>query len=190
LRKSGSIQRILGFMPTDLIILAILIVAPGIVLPQTKPATDEDEVKAVFLFNFAQFVEWPPEAFQTADSPIVIGLLGRDPFGVYLEKTIENEIVNGHPLVVERYSSVKQIQSCHILFINPGRTVKIESVLRSLKNKNILTVSNAADFTNQGGMIRFFNEDEKIKLEINLNAVKASNITISSKLLQLSEIVE
>ncbi len=177
-------------MPRALIILAILIAAPGSVLPQTKPATDEDEVKAVFLFNFAQFVEWPPEAFQAADSPIVIGILGRDPFGVYLEKTIENVIVNGHPLVVERYSSVKQIQTCHILFINPGRTVKIENVLRTLNNKKILTVSNVADFTNQGGMIRFFSEDEKIKLEINLNAVKASNITISSKLLQLAEIVE
>lgn len=177
-------------MPRAIIFIAIQFVASGSALPQKKPATDEDEVKAVFLFNFAQFVEWPPEVFHSADSPVVIGILGRDPFGVYLEKTVEDEVVNGHPLVVERYSSVKQIQNCHILYINPGRTVKIESVLRNLKDKNILTVSDASEFTNLGGMIRFINEDNKIKLEINLSAVKAANISISSKLLQLSEIVE
>jgi YfiR/HmsC-like len=177
-------------VPRAIIIIAIQLVASGSVLSQKKPPTNEDEVKAVFLFNFAQFVEWPPEVFHALDSPVVIGILGRDPFGVYLEKTIEDEVVNGHPLVVERYSSVKQIQNCHILFINPGRTVKIESVLRALKDRNILTVSDADDFTNRGGMIRFINEDNKIKLEINLNAVKAANISISSKLLQLSEIVD
>jgi hypothetical protein len=157
--------------------------------PQKREARDETEVKAVFLFNFAHFVEWPPEAFG-ADSSLVIGILGKDPFGAYLDETVRDEVVNGYPLKVERYASVQQVKQCHILFIKASRSIRVEHVLRKLKGKQILTVSDAANFARQGGMIRLMNDDNKIKLQINLSAVKDSNISISSKLLGLSEIIE
>lgn len=162
----------------------------GFAPPQKREARDETEVKAVFLFNFAQFVEWPTEVLPATNSPIVIGILGEDPFGVYLEETIRGEVVNGHPLKIERYASAEEIQNCHILFINPGRTVKVEPVLTSLKGRNILTVSDAMNFARQGGMIRFVNEGKRIKLQVRLSAVRESGVSISSKLLSLSEIVD
>jgi hypothetical protein len=158
--------------------------------PQEKLAAAEHELKAVYLFNFAQFVEWPLAVFPDADSPIVIGILGKDPFGTYLEETVEGEVINGHPIEVARYANVKQIKRCHILFIHPSLSPKLDDILEELKGKNVLTVSDGSTFASQGGMIRFVNDSNKIKLQINLNAVKASNITISSKLLRLSEIVE
>lgn len=162
----------------------------GFMPPQKKMAVSEHEIKAVFLFNFAQFVEWPSEVFQDTDSPIIIGILGKDPFGVFLEETVDGEEVNGHPLVIERYSNVKQIKNCHILFIHPAFTTRLDNVLKELKGKEILTVSEGSNFIKQGGMIRFIKERNKIRLQVNLSAVKASEITISSKLLRLSEIVE
>ena len=157
--------------------------------PQKRPASDETEVKAVFLFNFAQFVEWPYSKLPT-DSAIVIGVLGKDPFGKYLDEIVANEIVNGHQLKVERYTSVQRVGNCHILFINPSRFIKVEDVLKKLSGKNILTVSDETGFSNHGGMIHFITDSNKIKLRVNLSSVRESEISISSKLLSLAEIVD
>lgn len=157
--------------------------------PQKRAATDETEVKAVFLFNFAQFVEWPHSKLPT-DSAIVIGVLGKDPFGKYLDEIVANEIVNGHHLKVERYTSVQRVGNCHILFINPGRFIRVGDALKKLRGKNILTVSDEIGFSNQGGMIHFVTDNNKIKLRVNLSSVKESEISISSKLLSLAEIVD
>lgn len=173
---------------SGILLVVILTTLTGFVPPQ-KLATEEYQLKAVFLFNFAQFVEWPAEVFPQPDSPIVIGILGKNPFGVFLQETVEGEQINGHPLVVVHYTSVEDIENCQILFINQS-TARLDDVLKKLEGKDILTVSDDNNFTKVGGMIRFKNENKKIKLQINLAAVKGSDITISSKLLRLSEIVE
>lgn len=177
------------FANAGLVIMALSFVKFATVLPQKRAARDDAEVKAVFLFNFAQFVEWP-QAKLAADSAIVIGILGKDPFGRYLDETVQNEIVNGHPIKIERYASVRHIGTCHILFINPSRSIRIENVLKKLKGKNTLTVSDATSFAKQGGMIHFMKENNRIKLKINLGSVKESELSVSSKLLNLAEIIE
>jgi hypothetical protein len=148
----------------------------------------EYQVKAVFLFNFAQFVEWPATSFQETNT-LIIGILGEDPFGAYLDETVRGEEVNGHPLVVHRYRLVEEVKACHILFINATEIHQLKQVFASLKSRSILTVSDADNFTKQGGMIRFFTENKKTRIRINLNATKDADLTISSKLLRLAEIV-
>src|SRR5207247_1541681 len=106
---------------------------------QTAP-TKEYQVKAVFLFNFAQFVEWPTNAFPEARTPLVIGVLGDDPFGPFLDATVRGETVNGHPLAIQRYRSVDEIKECHILFISQSESTRLEDILARLKGRNILTV--------------------------------------------------
>lgn len=172
------------------VMLIFIFLTLGFALPPQKIELPEYQVKAVFLFNFAQFVEWPGAAFPEAKSPIVIGVLGPDPFGSYLDEIIQGEEIEGHPLVIQRFDNVSQIKNCHILFIHPDIGPRLDYVLKDLKGRNILTVSEGNNFTKQGGMVRFFTENNKIKLRINLDAVKAADITISSKLLRLAGIVE
>jgi hypothetical protein len=148
----------------------------------------EYQVKAVFLFNFAQFVEWPASSFQETKT-IVIGVLGEDPFGPYLDEAVRGEEVNGHPLIVQRYRNVDEIKACHILFISTAEAQQLKQVFASLKSRSILTVSDADNFTKQGGMIRFITEDRKTRIRINLSATKDADLTISSKLLRLAEVV-
>jgi hypothetical protein len=157
-------------------------------LPQ-KTATPEYQVKAVFLYNIAQFVEWPKDSIPEDTSAIIIGVLGKDPFGTYIDDTIKGEEVNGHPLVIERYAAPSDIKNCHILFIHSALGPKLNSILKNLRGKNILTVSDATNFTKQGGMVGFITQENKIRIQINLEDVKEENITISSKLLRLAEIV-
>ena len=153
------------------------------------PANREYQVKAVFIFNFTQFVEWPANVFSGSNAPLVIGILGQDPFGSYIDQTVAGEKVKDHPLVVQRYRTIEEVKECHILFIDRTEAANMKHIVTSLKGKSILTVSDAANFIGQGGMIRFITESNKIQFQINPEAAKAANLTISSKLLRLAEIV-
>src|SRR5438552_6249404 len=156
------------------IVLFVLLLSSGpSLLAETAPPA-EYQLKAVFLFNFAQFVEWPPEAFPEARTPLIIGVLGEDPFGAYLDETVRGEKVNNRVLAVQRYRRVDEIKTCHILFISHSEASRLEPIFASLKGRNILTVSDAVDFTRHGGMIRFVTEKNKIRLRINLEAAKAA----------------
>jgi hypothetical protein len=169
------------------IMVPLLACSTFCVSAQTPVAT-EYRLKAVFLYNFTQFVEWPDNSFSSDNAPMIIGILGTDPFGSYLEETVAGEKINGHPLRVQHYNTVEEIGVCQILFINVADKTKREQIIAKLKGRNILTVSDAPDFLFQGGMIRFFTNLDKIKLQVNLEETKTANLVISSKLLRLVEI--
>ena len=147
------------------------------------------EVQAVFLFNFAQFVEWPAEAFSDPRAPLVIGILGKDPFGGFLDETVRGETVRGRTFRVDRYRRVEDVRECQILFISRSETKRLDSILTALKGKPILTVSNGDDFARSGGIIRFILDQSKIRLSIDLEAAQAAKLTFSSKLLRSAQIV-
>jgi hypothetical protein len=158
-------------------------------LVSAQAPTREYQVKAVFLFNFAQFVEWPPRAFADSDTPLVIGILGEDPFGSYLDETIKGERVNNRPLEVQRYRRVEDITTCHILFVSRSESGRLDQTLANLKDRNILTVGDTDDFVRRGGTIQLANAQNRVRLLINPNAAKAASLTISSKLLRAAELV-
>jgi hypothetical protein len=149
----------------------------------------EYQVKAVFLYNFCQFVEWPEKAFAHADDPFIIGILGENPFDNYLEETVKGEKANGHSLEVKHFQTVNQISQCHILFINLDGKDELKKVLAALESRNILTVGEIANFTKQGGIVRFFTEDNRTRIRINLDAAKKAELTINSKLLKVADVV-
>jgi len=166
-----------------------LIFADTVLSPSLAQAFREYDLKAVFLFNFAQFVEWPTEAFPDANAPLVIGVLGSDPFGAALDQTVRGETANGHPFLIKRYSNVDDVSGCHILFISRSETAHLGQIVERLRGKNTLTVSDADDFAQRGGMILFVTENNRIRLKINVAAAKAARLSLSSKLLRPAEIV-
>jgi YfiR/HmsC-like len=147
----------------------------------------EYQLKAVFLFNFAQFVEWPTSAFPGKQTPLVIGVLGADPFGGYLDETVRGERVNNRSFLIERYRRVDEIGTCHVLFISQSEIGRIPQIVATLKDRNILTVADVEGVTRRGVIIGFVTEQNKIRLRVNLAAAKAANLTISSKLLRLAD---
>src|SRR5216110_957205 len=110
--------------------LALLLIGGGL-LGAAAPVS-EYQLKAVFLFNFAQFVEWPPAAFAGDTSPIVIGVLGEDPFGAYLDETVRGEKVGNRPIQVQRYRRADEITTCHVLFISRSEESQLGQTLASL----------------------------------------------------------
>jgi hypothetical protein len=147
----------------------------------------EYEIKAVFLFNFAQFVDWPPEASASPQAPLIIGVLGDDPFDGYLDDTVRGEKLNNRPFVVQRYRQVEDIDGCNILFIGRTNSRQLEHIMAVLKGRSILTVGDMDNFAQDGGMIRFVTENNRIRFRINVEAAEAAHLVISSKLLRLAE---
>ena len=145
---------------------------------------NEYQIKAAFLFNFAKFVAWPANAFPDANTPLVIGVLGQDPFGSYLDDTVRGERVDNRQLVIQRYRSPGEIKNCHVLFISRSEAGRLSQIISSLKYRNLLIVTDA-DGGDGGVIIRFVNEGNRIRFKIDAQAAKAANLTISSKLLRL-----
>jgi len=153
----------------------------------------EYAVKAAYLFNFAKFVQWPNGTFNSAASPIIIGVLGDDPFGGDLDRTVEGKSVDGHPIRIKRFGAfdvtrVSQLQKCQILFISYSEKDNITEILGAMRGTDVLTVSEIEKFPILGGMILFDQEGQRITLAINPQAAKSSQLTISSKLLQVATI--
>lgn len=163
-------------------------IAPREVAAAARP-TREFQVKAAFLYNFVQFVEWPSQAFDGGHSPIVIGVLGQDPFGEFLDQLVSGEVVNGRPLVVQRYRSVAEIQTCHVLFVSGSEGKWGQQIIESLNGRSVLTVCDWEGLMNQGAMVQFVTERNRVRLRINLDSVKAAGLTISSKLLRSAETI-
>jgi hypothetical protein len=156
-------------------------------LPAQAQASREYQLKAVFLFNFAQFAEWPDSAFANEKSPLVIGIVGPDPFGSALEATLHDESINGRPLALEHYSRVSDIKTCHILFITQPEIRHIDEIVKSVKDKPVLTVADSDSAATAGAMIRFTVQNNKVHFRINAEAAQVAKIKLSSKLLRVAD---
>jgi len=153
-------------------------------LAQEQPT--EYQIKAAFIFNFAKFVEWPAAALPKSTSPIIIGVLGENPFRDNLEKTIHNKTVDDHPLLVKLFRSVAEATNCHILFISSPEAPRLPQILKTLQGASILTVGEMDRFTENGGMINFVFDGNKIRFKINNEVATRAGLKISSKLLNAS----
>lgn len=153
-------------------------------MAQTPPT--EYQIKAAFLYNFAKFVKWPPQSFPETNSPIVVGVLGKNVFGADLEKTIHDKTVNNRPFKFVEFKSSVEATNCHILFISPSEKDNLKKIVDGLNNSSILTVSETDQFIRVGGMVNFYIQENKIRFEINDEMAKKAGLTVSSKLLGLS----
>lgn len=153
-------------------------------------ALPEYKVKALFLFNFAKYVDWPDEAFPTPGSPIIIGLIGQDNFKDELNRAVEGKVVNGRPIVVKRVSTDPEMNGCHILFVSSSEKSRFEEILGKTRHGPVLTVGEQGQFLAKGGIINFTLKDEKIRLEIDLDSARQAGVRISSKLLSVAELVK
>jgi hypothetical protein len=150
-------------------------------------------IKAGFIYNFAKLVEWPTTAFAQPDSPIVIGILGDDPFGSTLDRIVADKKINGRGFAVKRLKwtrELKDLRDCNILFVSSSEREHLDSVVEAVKWLPVLTIGDTPGFARRGGIMNFTLEDNKIRFEVNVEAAKHADLTISSRLLTLARIVQ
>jgi hypothetical protein len=153
-----------------------------------SPPSREYLIKAAFLYNFAKFVEWPSAAFSADGAPFTLCILGQDSFGAAL-RTVRGKTVKSTKLTIRHVSSARKVEACHILFISKSEKPRLKPILASVKELHLLTVGEMASFAQTGGIINFFELNNKIRFEINVAAAKRAGLKISSKLLKLAKVV-
>jgi YfiR/HmsC-like len=174
------------------VLLSLSVAAAANAQSSAAAASSEYLIKAGFIYNFAQLVQWPSAAFSKADSPIVIGILGTDPFGASIDRVVENKKLDGRTLVVKRLrwsKDLKDLTECNILFISSSEKEHIADVINIVKWLPILTIGETPGFAARGGIINLTLEDNKVRFEVNIGAAKQANLNISSRLLALAKIV-
>ncbi|MEO8359286.1 MAG: YfiR family protein [Vicinamibacteria bacterium] len=159
---------------------------------QTSYQPTEIEVKAAFLYHFAQLVTWPEGVESDPDAPMVIAIVGPDPFGEKLEATIGDQKVKGHPLKIVRVASASELTtSPQIVFVGAADRYDIDKALTALGKTPVLTVSAANGFARKGGMIEFrLTRDRRVTFDINVQAAASAGLKMSSQLLKIAHIVE
>jgi hypothetical protein len=160
----------------------------GAISGPARGAPKEYEVKAVYLYNFAKFVEWPAAAFDKPQTPYSICVLGTDPFGELLDIAAA-ESVQGRRMTVRRLTDAKAAAGCHILYVGPSERRKLPEIFQNLGKFPTLTVGEDDDFTRAGGCMRFFRLGDTVRFEINVEATERARLKVSAKLLSLARVV-
>lgn len=148
----------------------------------------EYKVKAAYLYNFTKFITWPEKAAPTFN----ICIIGHDPFGPLLD-ALESKTVLDKPIRLFRFESPKPAKDCDIAYLDNTEQraeLALPGVLFVGSLKKALTVSSEPFFAESGGMIGFALDDGKVKLHINLRALKQNGLTVSAKLIEVSTVVE
>jgi YfiR/HmsC-like len=173
-----------------LILFAVCsLLCAGIVARAQSQTLSEAQIKTGFLFNFTKFVEWPPEAFTDSEAPIELGVLGDNPVTELLTETAAGKTVNGRAVIVHRFKEGQDPRICQILFVSSSQENHVLQILERVKGLPILTVSETNGFAQSGGMINFFIEGNKVRLEINLSAAARARLKISSKVIAVARLV-
>lgn len=169
---------------------AVFGIAPTAIAQDDGFLNREYPLKALFLFNFGGYVEWPADAFGDAKSPFVIGVLGAADLDDTLNRIAAQKTIAGRRIVYRRYRTLDEVKPCQILFVSRAVPQAQQlQVIRKMKGKPVLTVGESSSFATDGGCINFFLQSNKIRFEINVEAVKQQQLKVNSKLLAMAKIV-
>jgi len=164
----------------------LLLLGGGAPEARSQEAFREYDVKAAFLYNLPQFIEWPNGAVNPRF--LTVCIVGHDPFGPVLD-FLAGKQAEGRPLRVRRLEPGAAPAGCPVVFVSASAAERTAPLLRSLYGAAVLTVGETDDFTRLGGVVRFFVGHERVHLEVNLTAARSAGLSISAKLLSLASVV-
>lgn len=168
---------------------ALLLAAAGGARAALAQNELELKVKAAFLFNFAKFTTWPASKVNSADAPLYLCVLGSNTFATVLQETVRGRTIGSHAIDVLQSSRPQELRRCHVVYVGASEGGQIAVELEALARHAVLTVHEGAE-AQQGGVIRFFLSDGgRVRFEINVTAASREQLALSSKLLEVSQVV-
>lgn len=173
-----------------LIAITTLVLLLSQALPAQAPRPRDHEVKAVYLLNFGRFAKWPAPNRTATPPAFAVCVLGHDPFGSALDATVAGESIDGRPVVTKRLASASDAAGCRILFISASEDAQLKRILDLIRGTPTLTVSDIPRFAEQGGMIQFVSEGNRVRFSVNVAATEQAGLTLSSELLRVAVTVK
>ena len=170
------------------LLLAMLVIMGSVSeVPAQGGAASEYQVKAAFLFHFAEFVEWPQQTFRSEAEPLVYCIIGDDPFRGVLDAALNGKTIGAHPVQVRHVKRAQEISGCQVVFLGENEKKQLPALLATFKENPVLIVGESEHFAQSGGTIGFCLEENKIRFEINLETAERARLKISSRLLALAK---
>jgi hypothetical protein len=174
-------------------LLSLLLIQP--VVPNAAELTVDSQdqleinrIKSAYLYNFLKYVNFnQSEISQPLEYSVCV--LGADPFGSALD-AMSGRTAKGIEVKVKRVKDLAEATACHIVYVSQSEKNNLSLILKFLKNRSILTVSDIHNFAQNGGIIGFIGENRKIGIEINLTNARQSHIRISALLLEIARIID
>lgn len=178
--------------PLRSLVVALALVIPGHGAAEAaRPAgIPEQDLKAAAIYNIIGFVEWPTQAFPAEDSPLVIGILGRGPVADLIGQFVANETWHGRPVVLRPLSTAAEGRLCHVVYIARSEHARWRTIRNQFSRLPILTLCDAEQFAQQGGILQLAIERNRLRLTVNLEAARAAGLTISAKILRLAQVID
>ena len=165
-------------------IALVILLLVGVGLSAQQPKASESEIEAIYVFKFSQFITWPANARTKASFDICV--LGDDPVGPNLDRTIHGETVDGRIVVDRHITRPQDAQGCSILYISRSEAFRLRQILADLREWPVLTVSDMTDFVDKGGMIQFVLQNGRVRFEVNLAPATQAGLSFSSELLKVA----
>ena len=150
----------------------------------------EDAVKAAFLYNFTKFVDWPEGAFAGSGAPFNVCVYADDGFQRELRSILSNEQVRGRRITITPLKNGDDLRTCHLVYFGPQHLDRSARRLPTLKQAPVLTVGEGRRFLEQGGLIAFLLEDNRVRFDISKRAADAAGLIVSSKLLRVARQID
>ena len=149
----------------------------------------EPKVKALYLFSFPKYVDWPAPAFVETNSPLLLGVVGQDAVAEELKELIVGKVINGRRVVLCRPETCPDFKNCHVIFIGGSDKKRTMEILEKLAGTTALTVGESDSFLQCGGMVNFSRKENKVRIQINRTAAENAGLVISSRLLKVADVL-
>ena len=181
-----------------ILILLTLCCMPLLHLNAASSSNKEYKVKAAFIYNFAKYVTWPESSFETQESKLVIGVVGKNPFGTALDKTLKGKKIHNREIQIKYFKKPQDITKTHILFVSNTEKGNVSKIASKVQGNSTLTISDMKNlinrsnfcifsFINNKGMLGFIKEKNRVRFQIDLKAIRKENLKVSAKLLKLAQ---
>ena len=164
--------------------------ARAVVASAADDTPSEYELKAVYLLHIIRYSTWPKDTFKNDKAPIVLQVVGKDPFGSVLEKTFEGKKVGGRKIEVHRSRGIPTKIDAHLVFCSGLSKKGRDQLIGLCTRKPVLLIGESKGFAEDGACVNFFLEKRKVRFEINTGAAKQAGIELSPQLLRLAKIVK
>lgn len=151
--------------------------------------TREYQIKAAALCNVIAFTDWPDSAFESPDAPLVVGVMGTGRITALLYEFLNNETYRGRHIVLRSVALAAEARSCHVVYVAQSERRAWTALNRELLRLPILTISDSEDFARSGGVVELAIQQNKLRLIVNLGIAREAGLTISSKVLRLSNVI-
>jgi hypothetical protein len=195
-RKSSSEEWLLGqrLRRLFIVVFTFLTCANSIQDIAAQDRVDkatERKVKVAYIYNFCRYIDWPDGAFNGAESPLVIGVLGNDPFGAAFDALAERKTVKGRQIAIARFDSPEDYRPVHVLFVTNATDERIhQGVIQEARGKPMLVIGESPGFGEQGAAVNFYHDTNgTIGFEINVDAAARQQLRVNAKLLKLATVV-